>query len=77
MNRNFRAHPGMSGEVVDSVLVREVASRLPEIMEKHGGAFPRTVEELRALPGVGDYTAAAVACTRSTSAATASRTSQK
>ena len=36
MNRNFRAHPGMSGEVVDSVLVREVASRLPEIMEKHG-----------------------------------------
>ena len=32
-----------------------------EIMEKHGGAFPRTVEELRALPGVGDYTAAAVA----------------
>jgi A/G-specific adenine glycosylase len=31
------------------------------IVERHGGEVPRTVEELRALPGVGDYTAAAVA----------------
>ena len=27
----------------------------------HGGAFPSTVEDLRALPGVGSYTAAAIA----------------
>ena len=27
----------------------------------HGGAFPSTEERLRALPGIGDYTAAAVA----------------
>ena len=31
------------------------------IAEQYGGAFPRDVEALRALPGVGDYTAAAVA----------------
>lgn len=31
------------------------------VRERHGGAVPRTVEELRALPGVGEYTAAAVA----------------
>lgn len=29
--------------------------------DRHGGAFPRTEAELRALPGLGDYTAAAVA----------------
>jgi A/G-specific adenine glycosylase len=27
---------------------------------RHEGHFPRTIEELRALPGIGDYTAAAV-----------------
>ncbi len=32
------------------------------IVERHGGRVPSTVEQLRALPGVGDYTAAAVAC---------------
>jgi A/G-specific adenine glycosylase len=32
-----------------------------EVVERHGGAFPRDVAALRALPGIGDYTAAAVA----------------
>ena len=31
------------------------------VVERHGGALPRTVPELLALPGVGDYTARAVA----------------
>lgn len=31
------------------------------ITERHGGVVPRTYEELRTLPGIGDYTAAAVA----------------
>lgn len=31
------------------------------VAEEHGGVFPRTEEGLRALPGVGAYTAAAVA----------------
>ena len=31
------------------------------ITERHGGVVPRSVEELLALPGVGDYTARAVA----------------
>jgi A/G-specific adenine glycosylase len=31
------------------------------ITERHGGVVPASREELRALPGVGDYTAAAVA----------------
>ena len=31
------------------------------IMEKYGGRLPDTVEELRALPGIGDYTAGAIA----------------
>lgn len=31
-----------------------------EILEKHDGRFPRTHEELTALPGIGDYTAGAV-----------------
>jgi A/G-specific adenine glycosylase len=32
------------------------------VLEEHGGAFPRDVEALRRLPGVGPYTAGAVAC---------------
>ncbi|GAB3293701.1 A/G-specific adenine glycosylase [Epidermidibacterium keratini] len=32
-----------------------------EITTSHGGVVPRTVEALRSLPGVGDYTAAAIA----------------
>ena len=31
------------------------------MVERHGGHIPDTYDELRALPGVGDYTAAAVA----------------
>src|SRR6202171_94723 len=31
------------------------------VLRDHGGAFPNTEEELRALPGVGPYTAAAIA----------------
>ncbi|WP_082097182.1 A/G-specific adenine glycosylase [Demequina silvatica] len=30
------------------------------LVERHGGEVPATLEDLRALPGVGDYTAAAV-----------------
>jgi A/G-specific adenine glycosylase len=31
------------------------------VAERHGGIFPDTLDALRALPGIGDYTAAAVA----------------
>ena len=31
------------------------------VVERHGGSFPDNVEALRVLPGIGDYTAAAVA----------------
>ena len=33
-----------------------------EVVAEHGGRLPRTAEGLRALPGIGPYTAAAVAC---------------
>lgn len=32
-----------------------------KIMREHGGQFPSTAEELRALPGIGRYTSAAIA----------------
>ena len=32
-----------------------------EVVERHDGELPRTVDELRKLPGIGPYTAAAVA----------------
>ncbi|TFV80166.1 A/G-specific adenine glycosylase [Blastococcus sp. CT_GayMR20] len=32
------------------------------IVERHGGVVPSSVEELEALPGIGTYTARAVAC---------------
>ncbi|MER3437626.1 MAG: A/G-specific adenine glycosylase [Chloroflexota bacterium] len=32
------------------------------IVQQHGGHFPCTVEELRRLPGIGPYTAGAIAC---------------
>jgi A/G-specific adenine glycosylase len=32
------------------------------IVDHHGGRVPQTADELRKLPGVGEYTAAAVAC---------------
>ena len=31
------------------------------VVERHGGFFPEQTEALRALPGIGDYTAAAIA----------------
>ena len=31
------------------------------VVERHGGKFPASLDALRALPGIGDYTAAAVA----------------
>lgn len=31
------------------------------VVERHGGKFPAIEKELRALPGIGDYTAAAIA----------------
>ena len=31
------------------------------VVEKHGGTFPATAEELRKLPGIGPYTAGAIA----------------
>ena len=31
------------------------------IIDRHGGIFPATLSALRALPGIGDYTAAAIA----------------
>ena len=31
------------------------------VVERHGGAFPSEAAELRGLPGIGDYTAAAIA----------------
>ena len=32
-----------------------------EVVERHGGRFPATEAQLRTLPGIGDYTAAAIA----------------
>ena len=32
------------------------------VMTKHGGSFPRTAGELQTLPGIGRYTANAIAC---------------
>lgn len=32
-----------------------------EVVGRYGGSFPRTEAELRTLPGIGDYTAAAIA----------------
>ena len=40
---------------------RNLQKAARQIMEDHGGVFPHTYEEIRALAGVGDYTAGAVA----------------
>jgi len=41
--------------------VRQMQAAARKICAEHGGVFPREFEAIRALPGVGDYTAAAVA----------------
>ena len=40
--------------------VRNLKKAAGVILENHGGAFPETYEEVRALPGIGDYTAGAI-----------------
>ncbi len=39
------------------------------VVQQHGGKFPQTLDGLRALPGIGDYTAAAIAAIAFDSAA--------
>lgn len=40
---------------------RNMHAAAQNIMTRHGGLFPTTYEEIRALKGIGDYTAAAIA----------------
>ena len=40
--------------------VRNLKKAAIQIMELHGGEFPRDYEKIRALPGIGDYTAGAI-----------------
>ena len=40
--------------------VRNLKKAAIQIMELHGGEFPREYEKIRALPGIGDYTAGAI-----------------
>ena len=40
---------------------RNLKKAAQQIMERFGGELPATVEELRSLPGIGDYTAGAIA----------------
>ena len=40
--------------------VRNLKKAANVILERHGGQFPRRYEDVRALPGIGDYTAGAV-----------------
>ena len=40
--------------------VRNLKKAAQEIMESHGGVFPSDHSQIRALPGIGDYTAGAV-----------------
>jgi A/G-specific adenine glycosylase len=40
---------------------RNLHTTAKEVVVKYGGTFPETYEELRALKGIGDYTAAAIA----------------
>lgn len=41
--------------------VRNLKKAAQVVMDAHGGVFPRTYDEIRALPGVGPYTAGAIA----------------
>ena len=40
---------------------RNLQKAAKQITDRHGGVFPNTYEEIRALAGVGDYTAGAIA----------------
>ena len=40
--------------------VRNLKKAAIRIMEEHGGVFPGKYEDIRALPGIGDYTAGAI-----------------
>ena len=40
--------------------VRNLKKAAIQIMELYGGEFPREYEKIRALPGIGDYTAGAI-----------------
>jgi len=40
---------------------RNLQKAARQIVEHHGGVFPNTYADIRALPGVGDYTAGAIA----------------
>ena len=40
---------------------RQLHAAAREVVAEHGGTFPRTVEDLRRLPGIGRYTAGAIA----------------
>ena len=40
---------------------RNLQSAARRIMSEHGGGFPRCIDDIRALPGIGEYTAAAIA----------------
>ena len=40
--------------------VRNLKKAAIRIMEQHGGVFPRDYDTIRALPGIGDYTAGAI-----------------
>ena len=40
---------------------RNLKACAEQVVSEHGACFPETVESLRALPGIGEYTAAAIA----------------
>ena len=40
--------------------VRNLKKAAQQIMERHGGVFPRFYDEILALPGIGEYTAGAI-----------------
>ena len=41
--------------------VRNLQKAAQEIVKEHGGRFPEDYDDIRALPGIGDYTAGAIA----------------
>ena len=41
--------------------VRNLQKAAKQVVQRYGGIFPRDYEDIRALPGIGDYTAGAIA----------------